>query len=100
TSRQVVNTAIDAERQLIGAALVDPVACAQLIEYTRAEHFFEPKHRALFDAIRDLFTDGKPVDPITISQDQKVDPYLVADLIAGLVTTANQKYHSLIVAEK
>ena len=55
---------VDAERALLGAILLDPASALDVD--LRAEYFFAPKHRVIFDAIGELLESGQDVDPITL----------------------------------
>lgn len=55
----------DAERALLGSALLDPLALTIALSL-RSEDFFEEKHRVIHSAMRSLAERGAPVDSITL----------------------------------
>lgn len=57
----------EAEADVIGACLVAPSAVASAIEALSPDDFYDPKHREMFTAIRDLYIRGKAVDVSTVA---------------------------------
>jgi hypothetical protein len=54
-----------AEQAALGACLLSPVACAEVLATVAAEAFYRPQHATIYDAIATLFLAGEPVDQIT-----------------------------------
>jgi replicative DNA helicase len=54
---------IDLEQAVIGSMLLRNDTIEQLAGL-RAEHFFDPLHSALFEAIDTLIQNGKPANPV------------------------------------
>lgn len=48
----------EAEQSVLGALMYDNAVIERLPEHLRPEHFFEPFHVALFDAIRTTIASG------------------------------------------
>ncbi len=57
---------IPIEQNLIGAILINNAAYGRVSEFLLPEHFFEPVHRRLFEAIGKLIERGAPVDPVSL----------------------------------
>ena len=55
----------ETEAALIGAVLTDP-ACLRRLSAVVVETFYEPRHRALWMAIRNLEATSQPIDPVTV----------------------------------
>lgn len=56
-----------AQRSVIGSLLLDPERYAGAIfQKARREHFQDPALLHIFDAARELWTDNKPVDPVSV----------------------------------
>lgn len=56
--------ALESEQALIGAAMFDPQACADVLDRVRPEHFHEPGHALVWAEIRK----GGLADPVLVGQ--------------------------------
>lgn len=56
----------DAERALLGACIMQPLAVELVAEILRVEHLYRPAHQAIYTAILDLFDRGEPSDMISL----------------------------------
>jgi replicative DNA helicase len=59
--------AFESERAALGAAMTSPYALAEALTLT-ANDFYDPRHKALFDAIRVLYAEHKAVDLIAVNE--------------------------------
>jgi replicative DNA helicase len=100
--------AIEVEKHIIGAMFLDNEAVGNALEIVRVEDFFYEKHRAIFEAIFNLFERNEPVDVITVSETLKKnqqfeaaggDAYLL-EISSEVVSSANVEAHCKIVKEK
>lgn len=57
---------LDAERGVIGSLLIDESLVREMVSVVDAQDFLNPANRLIFQAARQLFRDGKPVDALTI----------------------------------
>ncbi len=57
---------IDAEQALLGAILINNEAYHRVGEYLRPEHFYEPVHRRIFEAVVRLIEGGRLADHVTL----------------------------------
>src|SRR5262245_50826395 len=57
---------VEAEQALLGALLVNNDALAHVSDRLKAEHFFEPLHSRIFDAIYKFHDKGQIANPITL----------------------------------
>jgi len=95
----------DAERALIGAMLIDDNAVIIAQQYVRAEDFYSPRHRKIFEAVLNLFHKGTRPDLLTISTELertgKLDESGGYDYIASLTgavpSSANAEYYAQVV---
>lgn len=62
----VATAAVDAEAAIIGAMLIDPACIGDVLLAVNGSDFLTARHGAIFTAIRELFTEGRPVDPVTV----------------------------------
>ena len=99
---------LDAERSVLGAMMQDHEALSLAIEALRAEDFYHPANRELFDAMHRLQSAGQPVDIVTVDEELTRRGTLegvggiqyVIDISRYVPTTANARAYIQIVAEK
>ncbi|HET7480502.1 MAG TPA: DnaB-like helicase N-terminal domain-containing protein, partial [Rubrobacteraceae bacterium] len=60
---------LDAERAVIGAMLVSETAVAAVAERLRAEDFYSETHRILYRAMMKLYSNGDPIDQLTLTNE-------------------------------
>jgi len=100
--------ALDMERAVLGAILIDNRAYGIVCELLKPESFYEPRHQKIFGAIRDLALAEKPVDVLSVTEqldhngqlEEIGGPGYIAELSSKVATSANIEYHSRIVAQK
>ncbi|MGX8773549.1 MAG: replicative DNA helicase [Bacillota bacterium] len=98
----------DAERSVLGAALLSKDALFDVVEAVRPEDFYDPNHREIFSVIYELSRKNAPVDALTVSEELDRRGSLemvggrayVAGLSSTTPTTANAAEYANIVAEK
>lgn len=54
-----------AQQSVLGSVLISP-ECAGKIVFSLGPHDFVEAYRTIYEAIRELYTTGKPVDPVTV----------------------------------
>ena len=77
----------ESERIILGAILLDNALISQAIEALKAEDFYSPLHRRIFNAMTALFESAKQIDPILIIEELKKEGSV--DAIGGISTIAN-----------
>lgn len=82
---------IEAEQALLGAILVNNAAYDRVSRFLRAEHFYEPLHRRIYDIAAVLMSGGKLATPISVK------PFLPANETVGSLTVA--EYLARLAAE-
>lgn len=95
----------NAERQILGSAMVNNVALTQFLTEMRPEHFHLPLHFHVADAIRSLVDNGVTVDQLTVIDQLKKSHRLetcggaivVSNLTTSLVSTVQVRDHMRIV---
>jgi replicative DNA helicase len=88
---------VEAEQALLGAILVNNDALQHIGDSLRAEHFYEPLHRRIFDAIHKFNGKGQIANPVTLKhyfdQDEALSDIgggaYLAKLAAAAVTVIN-----------
>ena len=100
--------ALDVESAVLGALMVDKDAYAIVCEILRPESFYDPRHKMVYEAIRDLSMAERPVDELTVSDqlakagnlEEVGGPSYVAELSSRVASSANIEYHANIIAQK
>jgi replicative DNA helicase len=100
--------ALDAERSVLAALLLDPEAIGKAIEMVEAPAFYRVAHQKIYDAMAALFNRNERVDLITLTEEMRKRGELEAvGGIAALTqitdyaaTSANVEQHIRIVHEK
>ena len=63
---------IEAEEALLGSALLSRDASNRLMEAVKPSDFYSPTNQTIFEAMKDLFDSGRPIDSVTVSETPKV----------------------------
>ena len=98
----------EVEKAVLGALMIDKEAYLLICETLCPESFYVPRHQKIFDAIRLLSIEEKPVDVLTVTEQlaQMGDlenvggPGYIAELSSRTATSANIEYHANIIAQK
>ena len=108
--KRIMPHSTEAERAVIGAILMNKDAAMTTSEIICGNDFYQTAYGIVYDAMIELFHQGKPIDLITLQEhlkEKNVPPEVsglefVKDLIAdmGVETSANVKYYAQIVQEK
>lgn len=106
--KRVLPHSIEAEQSVVGAMLMDKDAIMTAAEIVSREDFYQTAYGILFEAMVELFNEGKPVDLITLQErlkEKEVPPEITSlefarDLLTAVPTSANVKYYAEIVMEK
>lgn len=105
---QVQPQALEVEKAVLGALMIDKDAYLVISELLRPESFYEPRHQKIFDAVRQLSMIERPIDVLTVTEQLSKNgvleeiggPGYIAELSLRVATSANIEYHANIVAEK
>jgi replicative DNA helicase len=100
--------ALEVERAVLGALLIDKDAYAVVCELLYPESFYEPRNQLIYAAIRDLSMNEKPVDVLTVTEqlarngtlEEVGGPAYVAEISSRVASSAHIDYHARIVAQK
>ena len=99
---------LEAEKSVIGAAMLDKEVVFDVLEVVRAEDFYSKANREIFTVITDLQRSSTPVDVLTVTDELKKRKMLeavggrvyVAQLSADVPSVSNAVEYAKIVAEK
>lgn len=106
--KRVLPHSIEAEQAVIGAMLMDSDAITTASEIVCKDDFYQAAYGIVFEAITELYNEGKAVDLVTLQnrlKEKDVPPEVASlefarDLLSAVSTTANIKYYADIVADK
>ena len=98
----------EAEQTVIGSMILDNECIPNMQNLISGRDFYNRQYGVLFDAIIELYTEGKAVDILTLQnrlKEKDVSPELssmeyMGELIASVPISANAKYYAEIVYEK
>ena len=100
--------AVEIEKAIVGAMLIDGRAVDRAIELLGKDSFYERRHGHIFSAIVTLSESGKAVDQLTVGEqltrrgqlDMIGGVVYLAELAGGVASAANVEYHAEIVMER
>lgn len=106
--KKILPHSMEAEQAVIGSMIMDKDAILVASEIISSCDFYEQQHGILFDAMLDLYNEGKPVDLVTLQnklKEKDVPPQIssleyIGDIVAAVPTSANVKYYAQIVRDK
>jgi replicative DNA helicase len=105
--RRVLPHNLDAEASILGGILLRNEALNQ-IETLTADHFYDPRHKLVFAAMKALEARSFPIDPVTIEEQLQSTGKLSAvgglsflsDLVNSVPTADNVPHYAEIVRDK
>ncbi len=109
TAERALPQALEVERAVLGAMLIDNMSINRVVEVLGDETaFYHTPHRKVYAAIQKLSERGEPVDQVTLTEelvrrgqlDDVGGAILIAELASEMATAANAEYHAQIVLEK
>jgi len=99
---------LEAEKSVVGAMILSKDAIVTASETLTSDDFYSKQYGLLFDAMKGLYDEGKPVDPVTLQNRLKemnapgevtgVD--FLRDVVAFVPTAANVEHYCKIVANQ
>ncbi len=106
--KRVQPHSLEAEQSVIGSMLMDREAVITASEIVTGADFYQQQYGIMFDAMVELFNEGKPVDLVTLQdrlKEKDVPPEVssldfIGEIISMVPTSANVKSYATIVSEK
>ncbi|HET56111.1 MAG TPA: replicative DNA helicase, partial [Ignavibacteria bacterium] len=100
--------AVDVEKKVLGAMLLEVEAVPKAIEILKPEYFYDKKHSHIFNSILSLYDSNEPVDTVTLYEELKKDGRLdevggaayLSKLAEDISSAANIDYHARVILEK
>ena len=87
--------------------MIDRDAVIAVVEFLRPEHFYEDKHRVIYEAVVDLYQEREPVDVVSVGEKLKKSKTLavaggaeyLADLVSTVPTAAHAEHYGRLVKD-
>ncbi len=106
--KRIMPNSIEAEQSVIGSMILDRNAILTASEIVTGDDFYQKQYGVVFDAMVELYNEGKPVDLVTLQnrlKEKELPPDIssmeyVRDLISIVPTSANVRYYAEIVSDK
>ncbi|MDD4755236.1 MAG: replicative DNA helicase [Prolixibacteraceae bacterium] len=100
--------AIEVEEAVIGALMLERDAYVTVADIIDTQSFYKEEHRKIFEAIKELSMQGKPVDLLMVTQELKnrdqLDeiggPGFITQLTRRVASAAHIEFHARIIAQK
>lgn len=106
--KRVMPHSIEAEQSVIGSMIMDAQAIVVANEIVAVDDFYARQNGILFEAMVELYNEGKPVDLVTLQNHLKEKDVpeelssveFIRELLEAVPTSANVKHYANIVKEK
>lgn len=106
--KRILPHSVEAEQSVIGSMLMDKDAILSATEVLMAEDFYTKQHAMFFEAIVELYNEGKAIDFVTLQNRMKekgAPPELysievIRDMFNSVPTSINARQYAEIVGDK
>lgn len=96
---------VDAEASVLGSILIDGKAADIIIPMLKAEDFYLSQNRLIFEAMKQLQMESKPIDTVSVCDALELKGQLdevgsiayLSELAEGVVSAANGEYYASII---
>ncbi|MEX0685890.1 MAG: replicative DNA helicase [Balneolales bacterium] len=100
--------ALEIEESVLGGMLIEKEAASIALELLKADDFYKPAHRHIFEAIYNLYEGENALDLLTVENELRNQDLLdtiggrgyLTQLTRSVSSSANIEYHAQIIAEK
>lgn len=98
----------ESEMAVLGSIMLRADAMNEVLDIMRADSFYSNRHRIIFETIFGLFSEGKPIDMVSVSERLKAQNQLdqiggrsyLAEITDSVPSSANIAYYADIVKNK
>lgn len=99
---------IPLEEAVLGALMLERDAMAVVVDILHPETFYLETHQAIFQAMRKLFNETRPIDLLTVTEALKSSgeleavggPAYLTKLTMKVTSSANLEYHARLLSQK
>lgn len=96
-----------AETSVLGAILISKEGITKVAEFLRPEHFYDPAHQSIYQAILELYEHREPLDIVTLAEQLKKDRKLsavggasiLAELTDSVPTASHIEHYGRLVKD-
>ncbi len=107
-ARHVLPHSLEAEVCVLGSMVLEASTVDIVIHITRADDFFRPAHRIIFETLVRMHNAGKPIDLVTLNEELQREKLLdriggseyLVTLAEGVPSIANAEYYARLVRDK
>ena len=100
--------AIEVEEAVLGALMLERDAYTNIADIIDTQSFYKQEHQKIFEAIKYLSSNNKPIDLMMVTQelknrsilDEVGGPVTITKLTSRVATAAHIEFHSRIIAQK
>ena len=100
--------AIEVEEAVLGALMLERDAYVTVADFIDTKSFYKEEHQKIFDAIKKLSGNEKPVDLLMVTQELKDrnqleeigGPAYITQLTRRVASAAHIEFHARIIAQK
>lgn len=100
--------AVEVEEAVLGALMLERDAYVTVADIIDTSSFYKEEHQKIFEAIKDLSANEKPVDLLMVTQELKDrdqlnevgGPGYITQLTRRVASAAHLEFHSRIIAQK
>lgn len=100
--------ALDVEEAVLGALLIEKSAIIDVMDILKPECFYRDDHQKIFTVIRDLASQDKPIDILTVAESLRSQTLLdevggalyLTQLTNKVASAAHVDFHARILAQK
>ena len=105
--KRILPHSIDAEKAVIGSMIMDADAVVAASEMITGDDFYQRQYGILFDAMIELYNEGKPVDVLTLQERLKMKDVpeefssieFISELVSSVPTSANVRHYAQTVSD-
>lgn len=100
--------AVDVERAVLGAIMLDRNALDKVAAAVQPECFYDKRNQIIYEAMISLYESNEPIDSVSLYEELKKSnkiestggPVYISKLAQDISSAANVEYHSKVVLEK
>ncbi len=100
--------AVEVEEAVLGAMLIEHGAATIALQMLKAEDFYKPANRHIYETLSQLYERDNPLDLLTVENELRDKGLLdtvggltyLSDLTRSVSSAANIEYHAQIITEK
>ena len=105
--KRILPHSIEAEKAVIGSMIMDEDAVVAASEMITGDDFYQRQYGILFDAMVELYNEGKPVDVLTLQERLKMKDVpeefssieFISELVSSVPTSANVRHYAQTVSD-